>query len=208
MKAVTVPVFLRMFYPSLLWNMPEGNKRLYLTFDDGPNPEVTPAVLDILDKFDAKATFFCVGDNVQRYPEVYESILQRGHLTGNHTFNHLNGWKTPLNEYYDNVNLCRKHVDSPWFRPPYGRITPSQIQALKKEYTIVMWSVLSYDFDPETTPEQCVDYVLNHATDGSIIVFHDSAKAAEKVLFALPKVLEYYYSKGYAFSRLDYEAPK
>jgi len=208
MKAVTVPVFLRMFYPSLLWKMPEGNMQLFITFDDGPHPEVTPAVLDILAHYQAKSTFFCVGDNVRRYPEVYQSIINQGHLTGNHSFEHVNGWKTPLNEYYENVNLCRKYIDSVWFRPPYGRITPKQIQALKKEYTIVMWSVLSFDFDPETSPEQCVDYVLNHATDGAIIVFHDSTKAAEKVLFALPKVLEHYSSKGYTFSRLDYEAPK
>lgn len=203
MKAVTVPVFLRIFYPSLLWTMPEGNKRLYLTFDDGPNPEITSAVLDILDNYGAKATFFCVGENVQRYPAVYDSILHRGHLTGNHSYNHLNGWKTPLNEYYENVNLCRNCVDSKWFRPPYGRITPSQIQALKKEYTIVMWSVLSYDFDPETTPRQCVDYVLDNTKDGSVIVFHDSLKAANNVLFALPEVLKFFTAQGYSFERLD-----
>ncbi len=162
--------------------------------------------MNILSDYNAKATFFCVGDNVQRYPEVYESILHRGHLTGNHSFNHLNGWKTPLNVYYENVNLCRSYVDSKWFRPPYGRITPSQIQALKKEYTIVMWSVLSYDFDQETSPEQCVDYVLDHTTDGAIVVFHDNVKAEENVLFALPKVLEHYTSKGYTFCRLDTEA--
>jgi peptidoglycan-N-acetylglucosamine deacetylase len=206
MKAVSVPVFLRFFYPSLLWKMPEGNKQLYLTFDDGPHPEITPAILKILSDYNAKATFFCVGENVQRYPEVYGSILSAGHLTGNHSFNHFNGWKTPLNEYYENVNHCRKYVDSKWFRPPYGRISPKQIQALKNEYTIVMWSVLSYDFDPETSPEQCVNYVLDHTTDGAIVVFHDNVKAAENALFALPKVLEHYTSKGYTFCRMDKEA--
>jgi peptidoglycan-N-acetylglucosamine deacetylase len=202
MKAASVPLFLRMFYPSLLWSMPEGNKKLYLTFDDGPQPEITPQVIEILNKYDAKASFFCVGDNVLKYPETYNQLIAGGHLTGNHTFNHLNGWQTPLKEYYENANRCRELVDSSFFRPPYGRITPSQIQALKKEYTIVMWSVLSYDFDEDTSPQQCVDYVLNNSRDGAIIVFHDSLKAAPKLLEALPKVLAHYSRLGFSFERL------
>lgn len=202
MKAVTVPAFLRIFYPSLLWQMPAGNQTLYLTFDDGPHPEITPKVLEILDKYQAKATFFCVGENVQRFPQTYAEILQRGHRTGNHSMNHLNGWKTNLNLYYENVNECRNHVDSELFRPPYGRITPTQIHTLKQEYKIVMWSVLSYDFDPETTPEQCLNYVLEHTEDGAVIVFHDSEKSAENMLYALPKTLEYYSEKGFKFETL------
>ncbi|HPE42511.1 MAG TPA: polysaccharide deacetylase family protein [Bacteroidales bacterium] len=202
MKAVTVPVFLRIFYPSLLWQMPAGNQTLYLTFDDGPHPEITPKVLDLLDQYQAKATFFCVGENVERFPQTYAEILNKGHRTGNHTMNHLNGWKTNLNLYYENVNECRKLVDSDLLRPPYGRITPAQIQALKKEYKIVMWSVLSYDFDTETTPEQCLNYVIEHAEDGAIIVFHDSEKSARNMLAALPEVLSYYHSKGYQFEKL------
>jgi len=182
--------------------MPSGNKKLYLTFDDGPHPEITPKVLDILDKYKAKASFFCVGENVVRFPETYQDLIARQHLSGNHSFNHLNGWKTPLNDYYENVNLCRNHVDSIWFRPPYGKITPSAIQALKKEYTIVMWSVLSYDFDAETTPEQCVDYVINNADDGAIIVFHDSKKASTNMFHALPVVLEHFSARGYTFEAL------
>lgn len=202
MKAVTVPAFLKMFYPSLLWSMPAGNNRLYLTFDDGPHPEITPRVLKLLADYQAEATFFCVGENVVKYPEVYQMILNQGHLTGNHSFNHLNGWRTPLNDYYENVNLCRDVIDSTWFRPPYGRITPSQIQALKKEYTIVMWSVLSYDFDRETTADQCLDYVMNNADDGSIIVFHDSEKSEDKMFYALRRVLEHYTNLGYTFKSL------
>jgi len=182
--------------------MPAGNKRIYLTFDDGPHPEITPKVLDILDKYQARASFFCVGENVVRFPETYQDLINRQHITGNHSFNHLNGWKTPLNDYYENVNLCRNHVDSTWFRPPYGKITPSAIQALKKEYTIVMWSVLSYDFDAETTPEQCVDYVINNADDGAIVVFHDSEKASNNMFHALPIVLGHFSAQGYTFEAL------
>ncbi len=202
MKAVTVPAFLRIFYPSLLWQKPAGEHRMYLTFDDGPHPELTPQVLDVLDEYHAKATFFCVGDNVQRYPEVYQQLLRRGHKTGNHTFNHLNGWRTPLNLYYENVNACREVVDSDLLRPPYGRITPSQIQTLKKEYQIIMWSVLSYDFDSETSPEQCLDYVINSAEDGAVIVFHDSPKSAANMLYALPKVLKHFTGQGFSFETL------
>ena len=202
MKAVTVPVFLKIFYPSLLWQMPEDEKKLYLTFDDGPHPEITPQVLEILDQFSAKASFFCVGDNVRKFPETYASLIENGHAVGNHSMNHLNGWKTNLNTYYDNVNECRGLVDSKLFRPPYGRITPSQIHTLKKEYTIVMWSVLSYDFDAETNPEQCLEYVINNTEDGAIIVFHDSVKAAKNMLYALPKVLKHYSDLGYTFASL------
>jgi peptidoglycan/xylan/chitin deacetylase (PgdA/CDA1 family) len=202
MKAVTVPAFLKIFYPSLLWQMPQGAKKLYITFDDGPHTVITPQVLAILQQYTAKASFFCVGDNVLKYPDTYAEIKEQGHAIGNHSMNHLNGWKTSLNQYYKNVNDCREIVDSLLFRPPYGRITPSQIQALKKEYTLVMWTVLSYDFDAETTPEQCLDYVINNVEDGAIIVFHDSEKAATNMLSALPKVLERYGSLGFTFDKL------
>jgi peptidoglycan/xylan/chitin deacetylase (PgdA/CDA1 family) len=202
MKAVTVPAFLKIFYPSLLWQMPAGQKKLYLTFDDGPHPEITPQVLDILEQHQALASFFCVGENVRKFPEVYARLIENGHAVGNHSMNHLNGWKTNLNQYYENVNECRNLVDSPLFRPPYGRITPSQIHTLKKEYTIVMWSVLSYDFDPEISKEQCLEFVTNNAEDGAVIVFHDSEKAASNLFYALPKVLKYYSELGYTFEKL------
>ncbi len=203
MKATTIPAFLRLFYPSLHWKMPEGENKIYLTFDDGPHPEITPEVLKMLEPFDAKATFFCVGENVQKFPETYKKVVEAGHLTANHTFNHLNGWKTPLNLYYENVSLAQQLIQSDWFRPPYGRITPMQIQALKKEYKIVMWSVLSYDFDAETTVDQCISNVMAELHDGAIIVFHDSAKALKNMLPALQATLEAGQAKGLRFSRLD-----
>lgn len=202
MKAVTVPAFLRIFYPSLLWQKPAGEHKMYLTFDDGPHPDITPKVMEILAEFQARATFFCVGENVKRYPDVYQQISKQGHKTGNHTYNHLNGWKTPLNLYYENVNACRELVDSDLLRPPYGRITPGQIQTLKKEYQIVMWSVLSYDFDQETSPQQCLDYVVDTAEDGAVVVFHDSPKSAQNMFFALPRVLRHFTDLGYSFETL------
>lgn len=203
MKSTTIPAFLRLFYPSLLWQMPAGEQQLYLTFDDGPHPQITPMVLALLEKYQAKATFFCVGENVSKHPETYQQIIHEGHLTGNHSYNHLNGWKAPLGKYYENVNQARQHIDSEWFRPPYGRITPSAIQTLKKEYKIVMWTVLSYDFDQDTSPEQCTSNVLDNLSDGAIIVFHDSRKALKNLLPALEATLKAGISLGYSFKRLD-----
>ncbi|MDR0969768.1 MAG: polysaccharide deacetylase family protein [Lentimicrobiaceae bacterium] len=203
MKAVSVPGFFRMFYPSLCWQVQEAAETaIYLTFDDGPHPDITLRVLDILDTYQAKATFFCVGENVSRYPNVFSEIKKRGHRVGNHTYNHLNGWKTPLNKYYENVNKCREWVDSDLFRPPYGRITSAQIQTLKKKFTLIMWSVLSYDYDAETTPEECFEYVVNNAESGSIVVFHDSVKASKNMFYALPKILAHYTSLGFTFKPL------
>ncbi len=203
MKPTTIPSFLRMFYPSLLWQMPEGEKTLYLTFDDGPNPEVTPLVLALLEKYGAKATFFCVGDNVRKHSETYRQLLEAGHLAGNHSFNHLNGWKTAHSKYYENVLEAGKLIDSEWFRPPYGRITPTQIQSLKKEFRIVMWTILSYDFDHETSVEQCTRNVLDNLCDGAIIVFHDSKKAQKNMLPSLEATLLEGMKNGFTFERLD-----
>ncbi|MBK9292279.1 MAG: polysaccharide deacetylase family protein [Bacteroidetes bacterium] len=203
MKPATVPAFLRMFVPGLIWQKPAGEKKIYLTFDDGPDPEVTPAVLGLLGRYNALATFFCVGQNVERHPEVFAQTARLGHLQGNHSYNHLNGWKTPLGTYYDNVMKCRELVNSAWFRPPYGRITPAQIHTLRKEFNIVMWSVLSYDFDQQITGEECLQLVMRHAGDGSIVVFHDSLKAAPRMLFALEHTLQHFSELGYRFCRLD-----
>jgi peptidoglycan/xylan/chitin deacetylase (PgdA/CDA1 family) len=203
MKSATVPAFLRMFVPGLLWQMPAGSKKLYLSFDDGPHPEITPDVLDLLEQYHANATFFCVGENVERYPEVFEEMKKQGHLPGNHTHNHLNGWKTPLENYYHNILLCNERVGSPWFRPPYGRITPAQIHTLRKEFKIVMWSVLSYDFDVELDKEECWQMVKRHAGDGGIVVFHDSPKAAPRMFYALERTLEHFTALGFRFCRLD-----
>lgn len=205
MKATTIPAFLRWFYPSLLWQMPTGKRRIYLTFDDGPHPQVTPRVLSLLAEYDAQATFFCVADNVRKHPEIYQNVLEAGHLTGNHGMNHMNGWKTPLNAYYENIVAAKQYIDSELFRPPYGRITPSQIQALKKEFTIVMWTILSYDFDRETRIEQCTTNVLDNLEDGAIIVFHDSLKAMHNMLPSLEATLKSAHQQGFSFGRLDEE---
>jgi len=184
---------------SIVWKMPTGNNSIYLTFDDGPHPDVTPLVLDILNKYDIKATFFCVGDNVFKHPEVFRQLLDGGHSIGNHTFNHLKGWKTPFDNYIANINKCDQYFDSKLFRPPYGKISLKQFLTLRKQYRIILWSVMSYDFKQTMSGEQCLKNVLNYTGDGSIIVFHDSVKAQERTLYTLPKVIEHYLEKGYNF---------
>ena len=209
MRLVTTPKILRMFYPSLLWEMPKGEKKLYLTFDDGPHPTITPQVLEILKKFNAKATFFCVGNNVKKYKETFELIKKEGHSVGSHTFNHERGWKTKTQDYVNSVIEANALIQSPLFRPPHGRIKFSQITKLLKfessrilNFRIVAWTVISYDWDKSLTPDDCFNNVIKNAGDGSIIVFHDSEKAVNNMIPALTKVLEYYTDKGYSFEKL------
>ena len=187
---------------NLIWDIPGKSGKIYLTFDDGPIPEITPKVLDILERHNAKATFFCVGDNVSKHPEVYQQVVNAGHANGNHTFHHLNGWKTSVEEYINDVNKCSKLVNSPLFRPPHGRIRPSAIKRLRKEYQIIMWSVLTGDYDRTLTPEKVLKNAIDHTTDGSIVVFHDSVKASERMEFALTKTLAYFSEQGYEFRTL------
>lgn len=194
--------WLSFLYPSLLWHVPVKEKILYLTFDDGPIPEVTPWVLRELSKRNAKATFFCVGNNVKKNPEVYAQILAEGHEVGNHTFHHLNAWKNSNQDYYTDIELTEKIVASSLFRPPYGKIKLSQIKTLKKRFRIVMWDVLSKDYDKDMTAEDCLKRILRSAKPGSIIVFHDSLKAENRLRLLLPKVLDHYQSLGYTFLSL------
>ncbi|WP_143304554.1 polysaccharide deacetylase family protein [Chitinophaga vietnamensis] len=187
------PGILKMLYSSCIWSLSSSNA-VYLTFDDGPHPEATPFVLAQLKKYDAKATFFCIGKNVVEHPEIYQQILEEGHAVGNHTHNHLNGWKTPTDKYLENVQQAAAYIDSRLFRPPYGRINPFQIRMIKKTIPgakIIMWDVLSADFDPDINGEACVQNVVFKMKPGSIIVFHDSTKAWERLSYALPRVLEY-----------------
>ncbi|NEU09901.1 polysaccharide deacetylase family protein [Flavihumibacter sp. R14] len=196
------PFWLQWLYPSFVWHKSRGEKFIYLTFDDGPIPVVTPFVLNTLKTFNAKATFFCIGDNIARHPEIYSQLLSEGHAVGNHTFNHLRGWDTSNRDYVDNFCQCDKMVDSLLFRPPYGRIKRSQVtqlRELKPELKIVMWDVLSGDFDNSIGPEKCLENVIKNARNGSIIVFHDSLKAYPRLQYALPATLEYLSSRGFKF---------
>ena len=201
MYLIKTPFWLRAIYPNCTWKIPVQEKVIYLTFDDGPDPEATPFVLANLKKYNAKATFFCIGNNVLKHPNIYESILMEGHRVGNHTYDHLNGWKTEHNIYIDNIKDAMNIIDSTLFRPPYGRITKSQIKILKQTDSlpnqIIMWDVLSGDFDIRIDGETCARNVINNTVPGSIIVFHDSQKAWDRMSIALPKVLEHFSNLGY-----------
>lgn len=183
--------WLSTFFPSLEWKIATSARQVYLTFDDGPHPEHTPWVLDQLDAYDCKATFFCIGNNVKKYPEVYREIIRRGHAVGNHTFNHVNGFKLSSEAYAEDIRECAEWVDSSLFRPPYGRINRRQIKRLSPHYRIVMWSVLSGDFDMNLNRELSLKIMKKNLQPGSILVFHDSEKAASNLQFLLPRLLQY-----------------
>lgn len=203
MYLTKTPWWLRALYPSLIWRMPAGEKKLYLSFDDGPHPVATPFVLDQLAAYGAKASFFCIGKNVTAAPEIYQRILDEGHAVGNHTHNHLNGWKTADENYLADTRQAAACIQSDLFRPPYGRIKRSQIRQVKKMgMKIIMWDVLSADFDTHLTPQASLSYVLYHSKPGSIILFHDSAKAWDRMSVALPAVLKHFTSEGYVFEKL------
>lgn len=197
------PLLLQKLLPNLLWRVPTRQPKLYLTFDDGPTPGVTDWVLAELDKYQAKATFFCVGKNVAAHPDLFAQLTQHGHTVGNHTYNHQNGWNTTDEHYWKEVEACATQVESRLFRPPYGRISLSQISMLKPHYRIVMWDVLAQDYDPAVAANQCVANVTRHVGNGSIIVFHDSLKAEERLRYALPKVLAELSEKGFIFDSLN-----
>lgn len=202
MYLVKTPKIIQNLFPNFTWRIPTTDKIIYLTFDDGPIPEVTPWVLNELKKYDAKATFFCVGENVKTHPSIFNQLMEEGHMTGNHTFNHLNGWGTDNIPYFHNIRNCAHLVKSSLFRPPYGRMLPRQAQFLQRHYQIVMWDVLSGDFDPKISNEQCLDNVISNTKSGSIIVFHDSLKAKDKLEFVLPKVLQHFSQQGFIFETL------
>ena len=199
------PFWFKYLYSKCIWGIDTNEKKLYLTFDDGPHPIITSFVLDELKKYNAKATFFCIGNNVSKFPEIYKRIIDDGHAVGNHTCNHLNGWKTKDEVYLDDIAEAKKIIDSDFFRPPYGRITRFQLKQLfsdRFKLKTIMWSVLSGDFDTKISKEQCHQNVVVNAGIGSIIVFHDSEKANERMSYALPKVLKYFSEKGYQFEKI------
>jgi peptidoglycan/xylan/chitin deacetylase (PgdA/CDA1 family) len=203
MYLVKTPQLIQELFPNFVWKISTEEPLIYLTFDDGPIPEVTPWVLETLDQYDAKATFFSVGDNIRKYPEVFRSVVEAGHSLGNHTFHHLNGWGTDNIRYFHDVRQGARIARTEMFRPPYGKLTRRQALFLQRHYSIVMWDVLSADFDAHSSGEQCLHNVVEHASAGSIVVFHDSLKAKKQLMYALPRVLQHFSSLGYRFDALS-----
>ncbi len=202
---VKTPWWLKKLYPGCLWDMTSGKKTLYLSFDDGPHPTITSFVLDQLKKYNAKATFFCIGDNVLKYPEMYQRVVEEGHAVGNHTQRHINGWKTADQEYLEDINEAGRHIQSSLFRPPYGRIKRSQINLLLKANSgqkIVMWNILAGDWVSDLSPERCYKRIKDRITDRDIIVLHESDKAWDRMSYCLPRLLEDFSALGYEFSAI------
>lgn len=208
------PGFVKSLFPNFVWNINTTDKELYLTFDDGPTPETTDWALDTLSSYDAKATFFCIGKNIQLHPEIFKRIIKEGHGIGNHTYHHLKGWKTNTEAYITDIERTQKLINSnikngdsalvKLFRPPYGKFKVKQSKKLQElGYKIIMWDVLSYDWDKTVTEESCLKNIIPAAKQGSIVVFHDSIKASRNLMYALPKVLEYFSNKGYEFKALS-----
>ena len=197
------PAFLRpLIGRNYLWRKNSSEKVVYLTFDDGPVPEVTPQVLGVLDDFDIKATFFCVGDNVKKYPELYREILLKGHSVGNHTFHHLNGFKVGQEQYLKDVEQASQLIDSRLFRPPYGKLTRKEKKILEQKFQIVLWDVISYDYDQNLSSSQVLKNVKRYTRNGSVILFHDSVKAKNNMLTVLPQAISFLLTKGYRFEKL------
>ena len=199
----SIPSWFQKFFPNLIWEIPDAkSKVVYLTFDDGPHPEISIWVANELEKRGLKATFFCVGDNVRKFPETHSEILKRGHRIGNHTMHHLKGWQTKNSAYIDNVNECDKYVNSNLFRPPYGRIKSKQAKILRESYKIIMWSILSCDFDKSLDCTEALNGLKNKTKNGSIVVFHDSVKAEKNLKQMLPEYLDYLITNGYTCKTL------
>ncbi len=221
---IKTPLVAKKMFPNYIWDITAKDKVIYLTFDDGPTPEITNWTLHTLKNFDAKATFFCIGNNIKKHPDIFQNILNEGHAVGNHTFNHIKGWKTKTKDYLRDIKQCEdvfkvhsskiknqnlklanhQSLIKNIFRPPYGQIKPKQgKQLLRLGYSIVMWDVLSFDWDKHVTKETCLNNVINKTTQGSIVVFHDSVKASKNMQYALPKTLEHFNELGYAFKALQ-----
>lgn len=200
-----IPRWFDSLYPRRVWRMPDADRKLFLSFDDGPHPEITTAVLDLLDRYAARATFFCIGDRVSRYPEVYQRILTEGHAAGNHTYRHLHGRKNSDNVYLEDVKAAAACIDSPLFRPPYGRLRATQQKGVEgMGMTTVMWTVLSGDYDVEMKKEECAARVLRKVCAGDIFLFHDSEKAAPRMFYALECLLDKGLSEGYSFEAIRF----
>lgn len=205
-----IPKWVQTFFKNYTWSIDTEQKELYLTFDDGPTPEITEWVLGQLKKHEAKATFFCIGKNIEAHPEIFKKIIKNGHSVGNHTYDHLKGWKTNTEVYFQNIKKTEEVLEryklpnsKRLFRPPYGKIKKSQVKKIShNNYEVIMWNVLSGDFDKNLSNEKCSQNVIKHSEKGAIIVFHDSYKAAKNMMYALPKVLEQFSKKGYTFKAI------
>lgn len=193
------PRFFRKFFPYAFWYCPQSKKTIFLTFDDGPIPEVTPWVLDVLKKYDIKATFFMVGDNVRKHPDVFNMVKEAGHCIGNHTFNHVQGFKMSTENYVANVEKADDYIHSPLFRPPHGQFFKRLWKALSPKYKIVLWDVVTRDYNQKLSGEYVLNVVKRFARNGSVIVFHDSLKSEERLRYALPKAIEWLLEQGYRF---------
>jgi len=193
------PWFYRILFPGVTWRIPGKEKCVYLTFDDGPIPEVTPWVLDTLDSYGVKATFFCVGENVYKHPEVYRMVLERGHRVGNHTYNHIQGIRFWTSNYIRNITKAAGVIDSQLFRPPHGHMRIPQVLALRNQYHIIMWDVVTRDYSPHMTPNGVFNVVKKYTRNGSVIVFHDSLKAEKNMKEAMPRAIEWLQAEGYQF---------
>ena len=203
---VKTPKLIKLIFKQWFWSFSNKEKAIYLTFDDGPTPEITEWTLNQLQKYNAKATFFCIGKNVKKHPEIFQNILEHNHSIGNHTNNHFNGWKNNIETYLKNIDYCETEItqNSKLFRPPYGKLKLFQAKRIRENgYKIIMWDVLSADFDTSISNEKCLKNVTSNIENGSIVVFHDSEKASKKLRYVLPKILEYYSDNGYNFKSID-----
>lgn len=202
--------FIKKIFPGFVWDMPDSKKTVYLTFDDGPTPKVTEWVLALLKGHDIKATFFCIGNNIEKHPDIFQKIIDEGHTIANHTYNHVNGWNTENTAYFENIEACAQSISKrkpddgvKLFRPPYGKIKSGQAKRVREMgYKIIMWDVLSADFDTTITPERCLQNVIQNTTHGSIIIFHDSIKASSNLEYALPKAIDYLKENGFNFGTI------
>lgn len=202
MRFINFPFLSRIIFPKIIKSFPNDKGKLFFTFDDGPDPKVTPLILDILRKYQVKASFFCLGENIEKYPKLFQKIKDDGHTVGNHGYKHLNGWKCSLNEFKENVEKGFQYSQSDLFRPPYGKLNIDQYFWIKRRYKIIAWDVMTYDFDPLLTEEDCYKIAVKHVKHGSIIVFHDNISAGEKNLLLLPKLIEHFLAKGCLFAAL------
>jgi len=201
MKIIKIPKWFQLLFPSIIWRFKEKEKIIYLTFDDGPTKELTFWILKELEKYNAKATFFCLGKNIEKHKENFHLISKKEHQIGNHTFNHLNGWNTKNTNYFEDIEKCQKIYQSKLFRPPFGRINLSQINKLKKEYKIIMWDINCWDFDSDKKSNS--SKILKNIESGSIVLLHDNLKSKKKLRVILPKILSHFTKKGYSFKAID-----